>query len=534
MKNLVKLLINNKTYLLSFLSISFLLSNHQLDNYLTGNNTFTVFGTFQDGVERPRDLDFHPTIDNQLWVINQGEDPYNNNSENIHNICVPQNVELTFTIYDSHGDGICCESSQGSYLVSACNNVYASGGDFEFSESTNFNILSNCDNACSNEEVELEIIINTDNWARETSWVLTASDSDVVFARRLEAGGSTVIFHNAGLDNHSSEYRKDSYSRHFMNNASSIAFDDNGFFANTLECQDANYNSNGFFSGPTLWDSDLSIYAVMNQDGPLLGSHLDMIHQSPYSMGIEYAGSGNIYWVFDGYHSSIVRYDFAMPHEIGGSDHSDGRVWRYDEVDILRQEGIPSHMVLDDESGLLYIADTGNQRILRFNTNSGNYSYDLSPYGESLEEYHMMENADWEILIDQGLESPSGIDLFNDHLVVSDHSTGNIIFYDISVNPPIELGRIDTGNENSIMGIKIDPNQKIWYVNYQNNSLIRVDNNELGDINGDGDVNVGDVVVLVDYILNSETFNNSIYDINDDDDVNVSDVVQLVNLILNQ
>ena len=32
-----------------------------------------------------------------------------------------------------------------------------------------------------------------------------------------------------------------------MNNASSIAFDDNGFFANTLECQDANYNSNGFF-----------------------------------------------------------------------------------------------------------------------------------------------------------------------------------------------------------------------------------------------------------------------------------------------
>ena len=166
----------------------------------------------------------------------------------------------------------------------------------------------------------------------------------------------------------------------------------------------------------------------MNQDGPLLGSHLDMIHQSPYSMGIEYAGSGNIYWVFDGYHSSIVRYDFAMPHEIGGSDHSDGRVWRYDEVDILRQEGIPSHMVLDDESGLLYIADTGNQRILRFNTNSGNYSYDLSPYGESLEEYHMMENADWEILIDQGLESPSGIDLFNDRLVVSDHSTGNIIF----------------------------------------------------------------------------------------------------------
>jgi len=49
-----------------------------------------------------------------------------------------------------------------------------------------------------------------------------------------------------------------------------------------------------------------------------------------------------------------------------------------------------------------------------------------------------------------------------------------------------------------------------------------------------GNVNVSDVVVLVDYILSSETFNNLIFDINADGDVNVSDIVQLVNLILNQ
>ena len=77
------------------------------------------------------------------------------------------------------------------------------------------------------------------------------------------------------------------------------------------------------------------------------------------------AGLGNIYWVFDGYHSSIVRYDFATPHEIGGHDHSDGKVWRYDEVSVSRQEGVPSHMILDDNTGFLYIADTGNQRILK-------------------------------------------------------------------------------------------------------------------------------------------------------------------------
>ena len=289
--------------------------------------------------------------------MNQGEDPYPNNSEIITNVCVPENLELVFTIYDSYGDGICCESGEGSYLVSACENIYALGGDFEGSESTTFTIDDNCDNSCASGEVELIININTDDWAKETSWILAESNSEIVIARRLEPGGSTVIFHDAGLSNQSSEYRKDSYSRHFMHTASSLAFDDEGFFANTLECQDANNNINGFFSGPTLWDSDLSIYAEMNQDGPLLGSHLDMIHQSPYSMGIEYAGIGNVYWVFDGYHSSIVRYDFATPHEIGGHDHSDGRVWRYDEVDIARENGISSHMILDDELEFLYIAD---------------------------------------------------------------------------------------------------------------------------------------------------------------------------------
>ena len=522
-------------YVLIILNLfSFLYSDNPIDNYLLGNNNLIVVGDFDDGIDKPRDLDFHPTIDNQLWVLNQGEDIYINNSENIYSLCIPENSELTFTIFDSYGDGICCESGQGSYLVSACENIYATGGDFEDSESTSFNVGANCQNSCLLGELELEIIINTDDWAKETSWILIDSNSQMVYARHLEPGGSTVIFHDAGLSNQSSEYRKDAYSRHFMHTASSLAFDDEGFFANTLECQDANNNSDGFFSGPTLWDSDLSIYAVVNQDGPLLGSHIDMIHQSPYSMGIEYAGTGNIYWVFDGYHSSIVRYDFATPHEIGGHDHSDGKVWRYDEVDINREEGVPSHMILDDSLGFLYIADTGNQRILKFNVNSGNYSYDLTPYGESLSEYYMMENAEWEVYINQELEKPSGIDLYDDRLVVSDYASGHIIIYDISTTLPYELGRIDTGSENNIMGIKIDDNQKIWYVSYNDNNVVRIDYNIIhGDINADGSVNILDVVALVDSILNFEDIESPVADINDDGDVNIIDVVQLVALILN-
>ena len=126
-------------------------------------------------------------------------------------------------------------------------------------------------------------------------------------------GGSTVTYYNAGLDGQWADYRKDSYSGHFMHTASAIAFSDNGGFANTLDVQDANGNPSGYFSGCTLWEADTSIYARIHQNGPLLGSHWDMVHQSPYSIGIA-AETNNIYWLNDGYHSAVVKYDFQEPH----------------------------------------------------------------------------------------------------------------------------------------------------------------------------------------------------------------------------
>jgi len=41
-------------------------------------------------------------------------------------------------------------------------------------------------------------------------------------------GGSTVTYYNAGQDNQWAEYRKDSYSGHFMHTASAIAMSENG------------------------------------------------------------------------------------------------------------------------------------------------------------------------------------------------------------------------------------------------------------------------------------------------------------------
>ena len=55
-----------------------------------------------------------------------------------------------------------------------------------------------------------------------------------------------------------------------------------------------------------------------------------------------------------------------------------------------------------------------------------------------------------------------------------------------------------------------------------------------GDANGDGEVNVADIVEIVNYIMNkpSEKFIFSVADMNDDGEVNVSDIVKVVSLIM--
>ena len=54
----------------------------------------------------------------------------------------------------------------------------------------------------------------------------------------------------------------------------------------------------------------------------------------------------------------------------------------------------------------------------------------------------------------------------------------------------------------------------------------------LGDINSDGELNVIDIVVIVNLILNGESY-DELGDVNEDGDLNVVDIVQLVNIILN-
>ena len=91
---------------------------------------------------------------------------------------VASGTPVTFTIKDSWGDGICCDQSLGSYKVTGCGVVYASGGAFTTSEATSFTVGSP-EHPCS----LLVVGITLDIFGQETTWHLTEDATGDTLAR---------------------------------------------------------------------------------------------------------------------------------------------------------------------------------------------------------------------------------------------------------------------------------------------------------------------------------------------------------------
>lgn len=300
-------------------------------------------------------------------------------------------------------------------------------------------------------------------------------------------GGSVVLFFNPGKSNQFHQFRRDSHNEHFMARATAIAFGANDYFGTAQEIQ-STAGPTATFMGPALWNSDTSIFARQHQNnwvpGQLLGSHIDMLHQSPFGMGIAH-DNANVYWYFDGYNNNICKYDFAAPHGVGEDDHSDGRIHRYTDVTVTRKPNVPSHMVVDKQNNWLYYADGGTGRVLRLKTTSGTVGSNLTvpaSGAEPLAEYKAVTGATVEVMV-TGLTSPSGVDYRNDRLFVSDHSTGNIHIYNTTTTPATLVGTIITGGP-GVMGVRVTWDNKIWYVNATTNKLMRVENPNVMSVEG--------------------------------------------------
>lgn len=293
---------------------------------------------------------------------------------------------------------------------------------------------------------------------------------DQLFVVNRATDSVTVLF-DPGTAAQAVGVYDDAYGNHFMEEVSSFAFGEEtdvpggAPVSSFASCQESRNTYDGVaspndFMGPALWPGDLDVLAQVHQNDALLGSHLDMLHQTSYCMGIAH-DHANAYWVFDGQDSQIVYYDFEMPHGYGEEDHSDGIVRHYPDADVLRVEDVPSHLLLDPDSGRLYIADTGNGRVRYLDTTTGTVAADLPLFsnGEVLAEHVIMGDVKVKLLV-HGLAEPSGLALHDGHLFVSDHATGEIIAYDLDGN---ELQRVSLPDGPGVMGLAIGPDGTVWY-----------------------------------------------------------------------
>ncbi len=283
-----------------------------------------------------------------------------------------------------------------------------------------------------------------------------------------DSGSEMLIVTDPGGDNQDVDARRDENAWHFMNTSTALAFsDDNDNFATSPAITDANH-SGGTFTGPSLWSSDLDVFAMPSGGN---GSHIDMLHGSPNAMGIAHE-TRNVFWLFDGYNEEIVRYDFGGDHGPGNADHDDGKVHRFSSLEISRRPKVSSHMVLDKDTDWLYICDTGNSRVLRMDIESGSKESDLPLVNETLAHHWQMSGEVWEVFASEGLEKPSGVALDEGILYVSDFDTGEIIAYDVESG--LEVSRMQT-EARGIMGLEIGPDGNLWYVDSKGDTVVRID-----------------------------------------------------------
>ncbi|MCG9881610.1 MAG: T9SS type A sorting domain-containing protein [Bacteroidia bacterium] len=294
-------------------------------------------------------------------------------------------------------------------------------------------------------------------------------------------GGSTQIVSKANQSTRTYKYVKDGNAWHFMAMASAMAFGDSNW-ATSQDIVDAN-RQGGTYTGPTLWPGNLSVYGIVgNPSTPTEnGSHLSMIHQTPYGKGIAFERN-NVYWVLDGYEGNIKRYDFGNPHEPGGADHSGGGVQVYPDFKFTKHATLPSHIVIDGNRKYLYGCDPVGKRIFRIDittgTNNGNRT---KINGENLSlgyvTYTGLTKVDSLIT---GLNTPVGIDVYGNRLIITDNGSDEIIIYDITNNYK-EIGRIklNYATNPDPMGVKVGPDGKIYFVDKTNRRAYMIDNSSV-------------------------------------------------------
>ncbi len=273
-------------------------------------------------------------------------------------------------------------------------------------------------------------------------------------------------------------------SHHFLEHVMAISFSDNLSFGTCGDSRN-DYNNQqapNNFMGPVLWPSDPNAYS--NKPSAHM-MHDDMLHSSPYCMGMAGAGS-NTYFVFNGYNGVIDWYDFRIPHVPGGTDHTDGVKRRYVDLQVKRVAGVPSNLQYDFFTTWLYIADTGNGRVLRARVGDATKGQKLPSFYED-GVLHAYNGAVQQQLLPPpgGMNMPSGLAVQGKSLYVGDAATGQIHAFQIpSAGEPDTPGStfgkylrsLHTGlPAKALGGMTVGPDRRLYLLDRTGNRVLRIE-----------------------------------------------------------
>jgi hypothetical protein len=314
--------------------------------------------------------------------------------------------------------------------------------------------------------VDLTLVLEEESLRQPTDLAFNPDRPDEVWVVNRK-DDSVIIATGLGTPEMAWERRRDPAASHFMDRPPAIAFGAPGTFAT---CGDGDNGGNDFI-GPALFTSDLAIFAESTPDG--LGSHIDMLHSTPFCRGIAHE-EANAYWVFNSVEGSLDWYDFHQDHGPGNDDHSDGEILRYAEGVVAGVDDVPSHLFFRAEDRHLYVADTGNKRILKLDTESGVLGGTFPGTNEPTAQRKRVEGAIFTDVVPPGtLEAPSGLEIRGELLYVSDHATSRFYAFDLQG----QLVRtLDTGlPPGSLAGFNFGPDGKIYFVELPTARVYRID-----------------------------------------------------------
>jgi DNA-binding beta-propeller fold protein YncE len=282
---------------------------------------------------------------------------------------------------------------------------------------------------------------------------------------------SVTLFSATGTADQASRVAKHATGEHFLASPAGIAFGDNGLWASIHDHDEATQGgaTGPDFMGPTLWTGDSEIF----EGGDV--SHLDMLHNSPKGKGIAWSGPGNLYWVYDGEHKSLTRYDFNDDHGLGGTDHTDGEIVRFVEGELNPHRSLPSHLEMDRDTDLLYVADPGNDRIAVLDTATGERGDLVGPNFDGVDQYEMVQ-ATTSTLVDTaalGMGTPVGIALHDGLLWVSAVEPHAIYAFELDGTM---VDYLDLDREPS--GIEFNVDGSLYFVSAAEDEVVRIEAHE--------------------------------------------------------